>query len=592
VIYLLTLVLKHATKSYTKPLQASDKKTTMTLEIFFTKLRSEIQNYNNGRSDSSAFIIWFLENFFRIDKDDAIGCVCDQKNDKGIDGVFVDDEEEIVYLIQSKFSPNDFQEQGDNDLRNFVGAKEWFKNEETLQHLLESTASRELKALVNGMSLIQKTHYKVILVFITNKKFNTHANEFINVTNDYEFWDCDSLLEKYTYFADNEVVFPNKDLYLTNKSLIEYDLPNQVKAKVYSIPAKELVKLEGIQDRTLFYKNVRYGVGKTRVNKSIKSSITNQSEHHNFFLYHNGITIICETLETDENKDKITIGNYAVINGCQSMLTLYENKTHLTKNLSILTKIIELDPNSSLVKDITYYANNQNSISIKDLRSNDSVQKSLQKEFEDLFDNKVLYNRKRGEDVSSFNTVIDKDFAAQLISAFYQNKPHNTHLKQKLFGDDYNSIFSRNITADKIYLAYLVYSIIKDNTSLLDNEKIRNYGLAIFFFTNIIKVIFEEDELGVEILKDPKSYVTTNYDRLRESIEKLWNIITPDINFDIEEYTTQNEGFLDYKNVFKNSVFVKTMSGKIKSDYVRLTRRNINDSFKEIYRSTEQETSL
>ena len=103
----------------------------MTLETFFTKLRSEIQNYNNGRSDSSAFIIWFLENFFRIDKDDAMGCVCDQKNDKGIDGIFVDDEEEIVYLIQSKFSPHDFQEQGDNDLRNFVGAKEWFKNEET-----------------------------------------------------------------------------------------------------------------------------------------------------------------------------------------------------------------------------------------------------------------------------------------------------------------------------------------------------------------------------------------------------------------------------------------------------------------------------
>ena len=66
------------------------------------------------------------------------------------------------------------------------------------------------------------------------------------------------------------------------------------------------------------------------------------------------------------------------------MLTLYENKDHLTKNLLLLVKIIELNPDSLLVKDITYFANNQNSISIKDLRSNDSVQKSLQKEFEEL----------------------------------------------------------------------------------------------------------------------------------------------------------------------------------------------------------------
>jgi len=560
----------------------------MTLKKFFEKLRSEINNYNNGRSDSSAFIIWFLENFFRIDRQDAIDCVCDQKNDKGIDGVFVDDEEEKIYLIQSKFSPVDFQEQGDNDLRNFVGAKEWFKNEDTITNLLESTASKELKALVNGLKLIEKTHYKVVLVFITNKKFNTHANEFIQINDNLESWDCEDLLEKYTYFADNEVVFPEKDLYLSNKTAIEYNLPNEIKVRVYSIPAKELVKLEGIQDRTLFYKNVRYGVGKTRVNKSIKQSITNHSEHHNFFLYHNGITIICETLKEKLDSDKISINNYAVINGCQSMLTLYENKGELTKNLSILVKVIELDPNSSLVKDITYFANNQNSISIKDLRSNDSVQKSLQSEFETLFNNDVLYNRKRGEDLSGYSTIIDKDFAAQLITSFYQFKPHNTHLKQKLFGDEYNSIFSRNINAEKIYLSFLVYDIIKNNAGLLDNQQIRNYGLAIFFFTNVIRTILEEDELGRDVIEAPKKYVTDNKSILTESIEKIWDLITPDINFDIEEYTTEYEGFFDYKNVFKNSVFVKTMTSKIKSDYIRLTRRNIKDSFKEIYNSLKE----
>ncbi|GIZ09859.1 AIPR family protein [Flavobacterium sp. UMI-01] len=555
----------------------------MTLEEFFRNLRSDILNYNNGRTDTSAFIIWFLENFFRIDRQDAIDCVCDQQNDKGIDAIFVDDEEEIIYLIQSKFSPTDHQNQGDNDLRNFIGAKQWFTNSENLNNLLESTASNELKSLIKSSKLNEKTHYALRLVFITNKNFNVHANEFIAINEDLEAWDCNDLHNKYTYFADNDVKFPVKDLYLSNTSKIEYNLPDGTIARAYTISAKELVKLEGIQDRTLFYKNVRYSVGKTRVNKSIKDNILDQSQHNNFFLYHNGITIVCEELNEDLSNSKISIGNYAVINGCQSMLTLYENKDKLTRNLFILVKIIKLSLNSSLVKDITYYANNQNAIGLKDLRSNDSVQKSLQNEFKELFDDKVFYSRKKGEDLNGYDDIIDKDFAAQIIKAVYLKKPQDTHLKQKLFGDDYNAIFSRKINAEKIYFGYLVYNIIYANSNLLENEKIRNYGLSIFFFSSVIATILEEDNIGKLILENPKEFVTTNKEILENSLKKMWNLITPDINFDIVEYTSDNNNFFDYKNVFKNGEWVRSMTNKIKTDYVRLTRRNENDTFENIY---------
>jgi hypothetical protein len=58
--------------------------------------------------------------------------------------------------------------------------------------------------------------------------------------------------------------------------------------------------------------------------------------------------------------------------------------------------------------------------------------------------------------------------------------------------------------------------------------------------------------------------------------------MTPDINADIEEYAENSEGFFDYKNVFKNSKFVKDMSRRICSDYIRVTRRNPEDSFPNI----------
>jgi len=257
------------------------------------------------------------------------------------------------------------------------------------------------------------------------------------------------------------------------------------------------------------------------------------------------------------------------------MLTFFENKDKLSNNLFVLVKIIQLNLASSMVKKITYYANNQNSISLKDLRSNDSVQKALQTEFRELFNNTILYERKRGESEEGFNKIIEKDFAAQIVEAVYFNGPHNTHLKQKLFGEEYTRIFSRKINAEKIYLASILYNIVNLNSELLNNEKIRNYGLSLFFFSHILSEIMEEDELGKEILENPKDFVTKNKNLLIKALKKIWELMTPDINYDLEEYSTEHENFFDYKNVFKNSQFIQTMTGRIKSDYIRLTRRNV-----------------
>jgi hypothetical protein len=556
----------------------------MELNEFYNRMREEVSEFSVGRSESAAFLIWFLENFFRLETQDAIDSVCDQKNDKGIDGIYVDDEEEIVYLFQSKFSPNNNQDQGDNDIRNFIGARQWFENEESVNSLLSSTASKDLKSLVKRSKIAEKTQYRLVSVFVTNKSFNSHAKEYINVIEDLENYDCNDLFNKFTYFADEENTFPPKELFVTNHSKIEYNLPDGTISKVYSIKAKELIKLEGIQDRTLFYKNVRYGVGKTRVNKSIKNTIDKADEHNNFFLYHNGITIVCEQLDEDLEHNKISLAGYAVINGCQSMLTFFENKDKLSNNLFVLVKVIQLKLTSSMVKNITYYANNQNSISLKDLRSNDSVQKALQAEFKELFNNTILYKRKRGESEEGFNEIIEKDFAAQIIEAVYFDRPHNTHLKQKLFGEEYTTIFSRKINAEKIYLATMLYNTVDENSELLDNEKIRNYGLSLFFFSHILSEIMKKDELGKEILENPKGFVTANKSVLNKALKRIWELMTPDINYDLEEYTTENDNFFDYKNVFKNSQFIQTMTGRIKSDYIRLTRRNNGaDSFSSIY---------
>lgn len=559
----------------------------MEINEFHTRMRAEVSEFARTRSESAAFLFWFLENFFRLDKQDAEDAICDQTNDKGIDGIYVDDEDEIIFLFQSKYSPQNDQNQGDNDMRNFIGARQWFSDETSVENLLNSTASNELKSLVIRSNVKEKTYYKSVSVFVTNKTFNKHAQEYIKVASNLEPYDANTLFLKYTYFADNENNFPPTDLYISNCSRIEYQLPDGTQAKVYAINAKQLIKLEGIQDRTLFYKNVRYGVGNSRVNKSIKTNILNSEEHLNFFLYHNGITIVCENLEENLEQNKITISNYAVINGCQSMLTFFENRDKLSNNLYVPVKIIKTKLTSPLVKNITFFANNQNAISIRDLRSNDSVQKELQSEFKSVFKGRVMYLRKKGEDVEGYDEIIDRDFAAQLISSVYLQEPHNTHLKQYLFSTNYSRIFSRKITAEKIYLAKIIHDVIEQNVDLLQNEKIRDYGLALFFFTHVVAELLSDDSLGKDILENPKPFVTTQKTKLLNSLMKLWELITPDINWEIEEYTEENNNFFDYKNLFKNSQFVKTMASKIKRDYTKAVRKDASNEFINIFSSIQ-----
>jgi hypothetical protein len=158
-------------------------------------------------------------------------------------------------------------------------------------------------------------------------------------------------------------------------------------------------------------------------------------------------------------------------------------------------------------------------------------------------------------------------------------------LKQNLFGASYTRIFSRKITAEKIYLAKLIYETVKQNALLLKNEKIREYGLATFFFTHVVADIFREDDLGNKILETPKPFVTTQKDKFVNAVKVLWELITPDINLELEEYTKENENFFDYKNLFKNSQFVNSMTGRIKKEYTKSTRKNPAYAFTKIYES-------
>jgi len=556
----------------------------MDQKSFIERMKSEVKSLEtNLRKERAAFLSWFLINYFKVDQDDAVDYVCDSPNDKGIDGIFVNDIEEEIYIFQSKYSPNPGYDQGDNDLKKFVGAKNWFKSSENINFLDSSYASNELKSLVKKLNLFEKIEndYSLYSVFVTNKKFDHNANDYLKVTDEYfDAWDLKRLYKEYIYTG--------KDLPVIGKYSFTYKPANAINGKInknkefFIFPVKviELVKLDGIQDKRLFSKNVRFSLGRTRVNRDIKKTIQNNEEHKNVFLYHNGITLICEKVRL--SKDKIEIENYAIVNGCQSTITFYENRDSLSKDLEVLLKVIEIGNEEELSRKITYYTNNQNAISLKDLKSNDKIQQDLQEQFKTVFNHQLFFRIKRGEDDSAYQDTIDNDFAAQLITAFYLKEPHTTHQKTKIFSDNYNKIFSKKVNAYYIYLLNCMYNAIDKNIDKIEHEGVKTYKTTRFFFLYVFRIILEQDQIGKELIKDSMAFYNKYSKKdFIELFSVLFNLIVHDFNYLVKEISSDDEYF-DYKNDFRSFKKVDEMASKMLVDYKKSLNRHPEDSFDKI----------
>lgn len=559
----------------------------MKITEYNSRLRNEVEVLKHQyRNDNSAFLIWFLKNIFCLSEQESVDSVVDGSRDKGIDGIWVDDNDEEIYIFQSEFSPNDNRKTGDSKIREFAGVSTWFSDENKVRDLLIALINLELKQRLELLKISDKIarEYVVNYVYVTNKIFDRNALEYLNTT-DIDAYDNNLIFGKYTYIVEADVANTPQTLNLTNSSAIIYNSAVDNSSIVLAIPVNQLLKLDGIQDHTLFSRNVRLWTGKTRVNKELANTIKDQSEHDNFFLYHNGISITCSSYDFKQDENKIEISGYQVINGCQSLVLFYQNRSNLSNKMLVLTKIIKVEPQSPLIQKITKNANNQNAISLKDLKSNDRVQISLQRNFSEVFDNKVLYMIKRGESTIGYDHIIDIDYAAQLILSFYFDQPYKTHLKASFYGDGYESIFSRNMNCQKIYLAYIIHMAIINNVEKIDNIPVRNYGLARFTILRIIKSIMQDDELGKELIIDPETFVIgTNFYTLSKAVNKLFELVALDFNGFITEYISTVELF-DYKNLFKNKDFCDRVNTNVLTSHKKSVVRHPEDSFKSIFES-------
>jgi hypothetical protein len=326
------------------------------------------------------------------------------------------------------------------------------------------------------------------------------------------------------------------------------------------ILASELVALTGIVNGELFAWNVRQFLGrKTAVNASVAKSIEQASEHKYFPAFHNGVTILCKTLTA--SKDNIKISGYAVVNGCQSITSLYDNRSHITSDLRILTKFIQVAHDSDLATRITDHTNNQNGITARDLQSNSLVQTRLQSEIHRKYPT-FCYRIKRGEhpEWSKTHTVIENELLARIILAFDLNRPESWSQNYKLFDDLHAQIFGRKeVNADRSIFLFEMYASVLDKLKLLDDQLFANFTLTRWLVLHLLREALLTDKEGRKLYENPATFFQQKNGRGRvlQCVSDVAQTIVRLLDGAVTRLKKNNpEHFFDYKDELKSKEFI------------------------------------
>lgn len=526
-------------------------------------------------TETMQFLRWILENIFRLDAQDADDACVDQKQDKGVDALVVNDSLEIVFIFQSKLRNSDKSTLGDTDLKEFTGTLAQFKTPENIDTLLEGKAHEGLKAAIRRIGLKEKIKagYAVEGVFCTNVSLNGEGIDYLKNIDDITVYDSNKIVAD---FVDLDADAGIDDTFTFNTSdteLIGYQTAEGVTAKIFLANALQLTHMKGISDSSLFSRNVRYSLGNTKVNKSLISSIKDKKEHKNFPFYHNGITLLCDHMSTP-SEDELKVSRYMVVNGAQSLTSLLNAKASISADLKILVKVIALGGDEELTDKITQNSNNQNAIKARDMRSNHGIQQRLKKEVAQVKSGSYELLVKQGETAAKGAITISNEKAGLALLALDLGEPWSCHQKYKVMDDSYSKIFGRSdVTGAKIVALHSVLEAITDSLESFDDKLFGYYTLTTYFLGYVVSEIIKDDKVGKQVINNIKQIVEKGkLQELLNVFSSLASTTVMDLNAEVEELRESEDGF-DYKRDLKSPKWCRTMCGKLKASYNKDVKR-------------------
>lgn len=452
------------------------------------KIKAAMSDYDDIDKRSKSLAVISISVMMDISIEEAIDSLTDGGNDRGVDALYIDNRENHndIHIIQSKCV-----EIFERSKKNYPGGEV-----DKVTSFISDLTSEDMEALKNvndhlsrkirdAIQAQRNTNATITVHFVGNMaalpqqdmdRIQSTFQRYAAVT--FQMHDLDSLsdffLAKRAPLIDREVTAIDQNFFdRTDLGL---------RGMVCTVEATNIV--EAIRSKAdpdniemgIFDQNVRVYLRKyNRINKRIIESALSD-ENHMFWYQNNGITITCDKIEMAPTRRApiIKLSNMQIVNGGQTSNCLFEAAKENPSKLNdvvVLVRIIETS-SEDIKLSIAEATNSQTPINARDLRANDRQQRQIEMEFESLG---YYYERK----VNQFgekpkNERIDALEAAQAYLAFGLGMPEVAKKDRgRIFGDLYDTVFSDELTVDKLLTSYKLMKRINERKSEL-RKKLRH----------------------------------------------------------------------------------------------------------------------
>ncbi|RED51775.1 AIPR family protein [Cohnella phaseoli] len=457
-----------------------------------------------------------LQHCAQIESTLAARTITDGSEDNGIDAIYYDERNKVLYLVQSKWIHNGRGEPESGDVKKFVdGVKDLFD----LSFDRFNEKVRRVEEIITRAVCDSKTTYQLILCYTGSNELSDHSRrtlyDFLDEINDTSELVYLNILHQRALHSSLAAGLSGEPIDLTI-SIKSWGRVQEPRLAYYGqVNGLEVAKWWDDYRSRLFNKNIRGILGDTDVNEEIRKTIENEPDK--FWYYNNGVTMVCKNAEktmlggADRDVGQFVCEDISIVNGAQTVGTIgkYGEKTKINLDqVYIPIRIISTgESEDDFGEQITKSNNKQNKIDSRDFVSLDPEQSRIKTE---LAIDGVTYHILRSEVLEKSESSFDLNESTTALACASDNVNTVVQLKSKIskLWDDlekgyYKQIFNRAVTGHYTWRCVQVQRFVDDSLSriLIGVPKSgRDYGVAVHGNRIISMLVFKE--LDSNKLKD------------------------------------------------------------------------------------------
>lgn len=441
--------------------------------------------------DNALLLYALTLRFEGLDMESAAEYLTDGSNDKKIDLVYINTDDQLAIVAQSYLS-KDTTKKGakSNKAADLNSGMSWLLNssESDLPKDLQA-AAHQLRAGIKE-NKIEKLEIWYVHNLPESDEVNSELKSVANTTH--------SILK--SDYADNlnnvavNTIEVGRNVLSTWYQSIHSKIAvtNTFKIKVTggfeskgnnsnwktfmtSIPLKFLYEIYTEYHDSLFSANVREYLGSRRLSSNINTGIKDSVEKSpaDFLIYNNGITFLTNKYSYNNSKKELTLDGISVINGAQTTGAI-GSMGKVPSMGNVFTRVVQIDDHNVL-DNVIEYNNKQNAMNPADFRSNDQTQKRLRREFDktDIADYSGGRRGGNGDAMKRNSKLLNNNTIAQVLTSF-MGYPINAYQSTKKLWENNNSyslIFNESTSKENILFAYTMYVSLQNKKQELISKK-------------------------------------------------------------------------------------------------------------------------